>query len=141
MPRREWPWVGGAAAVVFVAAFSFGDLPEDVGALIALALALNLVAAYALARKYVEGWLLFLAAQLAHVSYALTVADNRPRPPSMARQGLLGAGTAIAPSMALYYVAAGLIGVIGLATWLVDLRRSAGLPLLVRRYGSGVPPR
>ena len=134
-PRREWPWLGGITAGVFVIVLVFGELPSDVGVLIALALALNLAAVYALGRKYVEGWLLFLVAQVCQLSYALTISDAHARPQSMRAEGLLSAGTPISANMALYYVVALALGSVGLLTWLVDMRRAGAAPLTARRLG------
>jgi nicotinamide riboside transporter PnuC len=137
-PKREWPWLGGVSAVVFVTVLAFGDLPADVGALIAFALALNLVAAYSLARKYIEGWLLFLAAQVCQLSYALSVSDHHVRPPSMKADGLVPASTLLSTNMGLYYWLTLILGAIGLCTWIVDLRR-AGSGQPAGRWP--VPPR
>jgi hypothetical protein len=134
LARREWPWFGGAVIVVALAAMIAGDLPSDVGTLIAFALGMNLVAMYALARKYVEGWLFFGAAQVLHLSYVVAVTDRRPRPSSMVVNGLVGAGTPIGPALSWYYVAVLLVGVLGWATWLVDQRR-VGPPAFIRKYG------
>ena len=132
-PRREWPWIGGGTAVVFVTVLAFGGLPSDVGVLIALALALNLAAAYGLARKYIEGWALFLAGQVCQLSYALTIADTHNRPPSLRTDGLVASGTSISTSMAGYYVVTFVLGVIGLITWLIDMRRASAIGLGARR--------
>jgi serine/threonine-protein kinase len=133
-PRREWPWIAGAVAAVFVTVIAFGDLPADVGVLIALALAFNLAAAYALARKYLEGWLLFLAGQVGQLCYAVTISDQHPRPPSMQADGLVSAATSISTAMALYYVVTLVLGVAGLVTWSIDMRRANAAMLASYRY-------
>ncbi len=124
VPSVQWPWLGGAAGAIVVLVLAVGGLPGDIAVQVAFALALTVVSLYCLARTYVEGWLLFLAGQVAHLSYAVTVADTHPRPPTMRSLGLVGPATPIAPSLALYYVAALGLGVIGVLTWLVDLRRA-----------------
>jgi nicotinamide riboside transporter PnuC len=132
-PSHEWPWVGGLTAAVFVTVLAFGDLPSDVGGLIAVALALNLAATYLLARKYIEGWFFFIAAQVCHLAYALSVSDNHPRPPSMAGDGLVPATTGIATHMALYYWVTLVLGSAGLIFWVIDRRRANSLQQSWRR--------
>jgi serine/threonine-protein kinase len=134
-PRRQWPWIGGAIGVLFVTVIAFGDLPSDDGVLIALALALSVGAAYLLARKYIEGWLLFLAAQVCQLSYALTISDAHARPPSMQASGLVPDGTPISAAMAIYYVVTLAVGALGLLWWTLDRRRTTAAAL-ARRYGS-----
>jgi nicotinamide riboside transporter PnuC len=134
-PARQWPWIGGAVAVLFVTVIAFGGLPADDAVLIALALSLNLGAAYLLARKYIEGWLLFLAAQVCQLSYALTISDQHARPPSMQASGLVAAGTPISAAMAIYYVVTLVFGALGLLWWTLDRRRTTAAAL-ARRYGS-----
>ncbi len=134
VPRGVWPWLGGAAAAVFVTVLAVGDLPAELRVFIAIALALSLVAAYMLARKYIEGWLFFMGAQLGHFSYALSVSDSH-RPPSMRIQGLLSTATPISASTALYYLFTLALGMVGLLIWAVDLRRAAATDLAARRFG------